>query len=154
MQWNGRCRLHFIHLPFHKPAAFLICPIGPELGSKTLSPNARLLLRGYNNPWERFCWLTTVKGHCSPRIKLDQPEAVVEGGAHHQQPSREDVLQTQLPWGGSQARSCLPVSQLLCQLHHAPCRQAWFCAALTLPGMGMGWVGQEGDTSRPRAVIT
>lgn len=41
-------------------------------------PVCKSLLRGYNNPWERFCWLTSVKGHCSPRIKLDQPEALVE----------------------------------------------------------------------------
>lgn len=44
-------------------------------------PVCKSLLRGYNNPWERFCWLTSVKGHCSPGIKLGQPEAPEEGGA-------------------------------------------------------------------------
>lgn len=44
-------------------------------------PVCKSLLRGYNNPWERFCWLTSVKGHCSPGIKLGQPEALEEGGA-------------------------------------------------------------------------
>lgn len=141
----------FINLP-HFLSALLALSSAARLYLRM--PVCKSLLRGYNNPWERFCWLTSVKGHCSPRTKLDQPETLVEGGAHHQQPSGEDVLQTQLPWGGSQAGSRLPASQLLCQLHYAPCRQAWFCAALTLPGMGMGWVGQEGDTSRPQSVIT
>lgn len=141
--------------PFINPPHFISALLALSSAARLYlrMPVCKSLLRGYNNPWERFFWLTSVKGHCSPRIKLDQPEALVEGGAHHQQTSGENVLQTQLPWGGSQAGSYLPASQLLCQPHHAPCRQAWFCAALTLPGMGMGWVGQEGDTSRPQAAI-
>lgn len=102
----------FINLP-HFLSALLALSSAARLYLRV--PVCKSLLRGYNNPWERFCWLTGVKGHCSPGIKLDQPEALLEGGAHHQQPSGEDVLQTQLPWGGSQAGSCLPASSCTTQ---------------------------------------
>lgn len=47
-------------------------------------PVCKSLPRGYNNPGERFCWLTSVKGHCSPAIKPGR----AQGGARHQQPSQ------------------------------------------------------------------
>ena len=97
----------FINLP-RFISALLALSSAPRLYLRM--PVCKSLLRGYNNPWERFCWLTNVKGHCSPGIKLGRPEALMEGGARHQQPYREDVLQTQPPWGGSQAGSCLPAS--------------------------------------------
>lgn len=105
----------FINLP-RFISALLALRSAPRLYLQM--PVCKSLLRGYNNPWERFCWLTSVKGHCSPGIKLGQPEALVEGGARHQQPYREDVLQTQPPWGSSQAGSRLPASELFCQPHH------------------------------------
>lgn len=93
-------------------------------------PVCKSLPRGYNNPWERFCWLTSVKVHRSPGIKLGQPEALVKGGAGPQQPYREDVLRTQPPWEAArpgvvcQPRSCLPApscnmqtSGIVCSSH-------------------------------------
>lgn len=103
----------FINLP-RFISALLALSSAPRLYLRM--PVCKSLLRGYNNPWERFCWLTSVKGHCSPGIKLGQPEALVEGRARHQQPYREDVLQTQPPWGGSQAGSCLPGWELFARL--------------------------------------
>jgi len=109
----------FINLP-RFISALLALSSAPRLYLQM--PVCKSLLRGYNNPWERFCCLTSVKGHCSPGKKLGQPEALVEGGAGHHQPYREDVLQTQPPWGGSQAGSRLPASELFCQPHHPTCR--------------------------------
>lgn len=103
----------FINLP-RFISALLALSSAPRLYLPV--PVCKSLPRGYNNPWERFCWLTSVKGHRCPGIKLGQPEALGEGGAGPQQPYREDVLQTQPPWEAGrlgavcQPRSCLPAS--------------------------------------------